>query len=99
MKIVLQNADITKAKSHRKKAPLELKEGRCSIIRAFFISASILLNVLSLSLLYSFSISMLACSDNHKEIIAWNLPRSRRYPYDVPEQQKKNLSLFSMFVV
>ena len=46
MKIVLQNADITKAKSHRKKAPLELKEGRCSIIRAFFISASILLNVL-----------------------------------------------------
>lgn len=45
------------------------------------------------------SIWMLACSDNHKEIIAWNLPRSRRYPYDVPEQQKKKtLSLFSLYV-
>jgi len=32
MKIVLQNADITKAKSHRKKAPLELKEGRCQFL-------------------------------------------------------------------
>ena len=87
MEIVLQNADITKAKSHRKKAPLELKEGRCQflfvlIICQYFAQCSPL------------SISMLACSDNHKEIIAWNLPRSRRYPYDVPEQQKKTFHFF-----
>merc|ERR1711915_145256 len=31
--------------------------------------------------------------------IAWNLPRSRRYPCGVPEQQKKKtLSLFSLYV-
>merc|ERR1712013_721121 len=46
----------------KKKAPLELKEGRCSIIRAFFISAGILLNVLSLSSILSLSRCWLAAT-------------------------------------